>query len=119
MLSDIIQEFCNQYGLKGISLGEAGKLRLSIEGIGDLQFLNQKSKLLVGLSRKVENFYSFSGQKILGQCHFKESNFHPLHAQLNDDMLGLFYLFEENEVTAALLSQALDQLTDAMDKALA
>jgi hypothetical protein len=51
-------------------------------------------------------------------CYFKEPNFHPLHAQLHDEMLGIFYLFEENEVTAAFLSQALDALTDTMDKAL-
>ena len=52
-------------------------------------------------------------------CHYKEPHLHPLHAQINDETLGLFFIFEESEVTAALLSQALDELTDAMDKALA
>lgn len=100
-------------------MDEGGKLRLSIEEIGDLQFLNVKSKLVVGLTRKIENPYLFSAQNILKMCHYKECRFHPLHAQLKDEMLGLFYIFEENEVTAALLSQALDELTDAMDKGLA
>ena len=90
MISEVIKEFCNQYGLKGISMEEGGKLRLSIEGIGGLQFFNQKNKLLMGLTRKIENFYLFSARKILAMCHFKEANFHPLHAQLNDDMLGIF-----------------------------
>ena len=98
---------------------EGGKLRLSIEGIGDLQFLHEKNKLLIGLSRKIENFYLFSARKILAMCHYKEPHLHPLHAQINDETLGLFFIFEESEVTAALLSQALDELTDAMDKALA
>ncbi len=118
MISDVISEFCKQYGLQGVSMEEGGKLRLSIEGIGDLQFLHQKNKLLVGLTRKIENPYLFSAQKVLAMCHYKESHFYPLHAQLNEDVLGLFHLFNENEVTAALLSQALDALTDEMDKAL-
>ncbi len=118
MISEVIKEFCNQYGLKGVSMEEGGKLRLSIEGIGDLQFLHQKNKLLVGLTRKIENYYLFSGRKVLAMCHYKEPHFHPLHAQLNDDMLGIFYLFDENEVTAALLSQALDALTETMDSML-
>ncbi len=104
MISEVIKEFCNQYGLKGVSMEEGGKLRLSIEGIGDLQFL--------------QNYYLFSGRKVLAMCHYKEPHFHPLHAQLNDDMLGIFYLFDENEVTAALLSQALDALTETMDSML-
>ena len=119
MISEVIKEFCNQYGLKGVSMEEGGKLRLSIEGIGELQFLHQKNKLLVGLTRKIENFYLFSAQKILAMCHYKEPHFHALHAQLNNDMLGIFYLFDENEVTTVLLSQALDALTETMDKALA
>ncbi len=118
MISDVIQEFCNQYGLQGVSMGAEGKLRLSIEGIGDLQFLHQKNKLLIGLTRKIENPYLLSGRKILEMCHYKESNLRPLHAQINDEMLGIFYLLEEEEVTAALLSEALDALTDTMDKAL-
>ena len=118
MITDVIQEFCSQYGLKGISLGETGKLRLSIEGTGDLQFFNEKNKLLMGLSKKIENPYSFSARKILGMSHFKEPNFHPLHAQLKDETLGIFYLFQEDEVTSALLCQALDALADIMEKAL-
>ena len=117
MISEVIKEFCNQYGLTGVSMEEGGKLRLSIEGIGDLQFLNEKDKLLIGLSRKIENFYLFSARKILEMCHYKECDFHPLHAQLKDDVLGLFYIFDEREVTAALLSQALDGLTETMDRA--
>jgi len=99
-------------------MGEEGKLRLSIEGVGDLQFFNIKNKLLMGLTRKIENPYLFSARNILGMCHFKENNFHPLHAQVHDEMLGIFYIFEESEVTAAFLSQALDGLTDTMDKML-
>lgn len=118
MISYVVQEFCNQYGLKNVSMVEGGKLRLSIEGVGDLQFFHQKDKLLVGLTSKIENPYLFSAQKILKMCHYTEPHFYPLHAQLHDEILGFFYLFEENEVTVAILSQALDTLTDTMDQAL-
>ena len=118
MLSDIIQEFCKQYGLSGISMEEGGSLRLSIDGIGDLQLIQKNSKLVVGLIRKIENPYLLSGRKILACCHFAKSHLKPLPAQLNDDILTFFTIFEENEVTSALLSQTLDFLTDTMDHVL-
>lgn len=118
MIPEIVQEFCQQHGLQGVSMGEDGKLRLSIEGVGDLQLLYQQESLLVGLSKKIDNPYLLSGRKVLGLCHYTVPQLHPLHAQINDDMLGIFYLFDEHEVTAALLSQALDSLTDTIDQML-
>lgn len=119
MISDTIQEFCRQYGLNGVLLNSEGKLRLTIESIGDLQFFYQNSKLLVGLTRRIENFYAFSARKVLELCHYKELPLHPLHAQLQEELLGLFYIFDEEEVTGALLAQTLDTLTEFMDQALA
>ena len=116
MISDTVKDFCEEHGLKGVSMEEGGTLRLIIDDIGDFQLVHTRSKVVTGLTRKIENSYLLSGRKILGFCHFREPHFRPLHVQLNDDILGIFYIFEENVVTSALLSQSLNALTDAMDK---
>ncbi|MFI0348122.1 MAG: hypothetical protein ACH346_05060 [Chthoniobacterales bacterium] len=116
MISDIVKNFCEEYGLRGLSIEDGGVLRLTIADVGDFQLVQTSGKLLTGLTRKIENFYLLSGRKILGACHFREPHFRPLHAQLKDDTLGIFYVFEESEITVAILSQSIESLTDAMDK---
>lgn len=116
MIPDIVKDFCQEYGLAGVSMEQGGSLRLSIEDIGDFQLVHTHSKLITGLTRPIGNTYLMDGRKILSFCHFKESHLRPLHAQINDDnILGLSYHFDESEVTATLLSQALNSLTDIMD----
>ena len=115
MISEVVQDFCKQYGLTGVSMEEGGSLGLSIESVGDLQLLHKAPKFLMGLNRKVENLYLLDGRKILACCHYRVPHPKPLHAQLRDGTLGLYYIFEEREVDATLLSRALDSLTDTMD----
>lgn len=116
MISDIVQDFTKLYGLSGITMTEGGSLRLTIADIGDLQLVHTRSKLITGLTRVMENSYLLNGQKILSVCHFREHHLRPLHAQLNENTIGIFYIFDENEVTAALLSEALGSLADIMDQ---
>jgi len=116
MISDIIREFCQQYGLSGLSLDERGSLSLSIEDIGDFQLVQKSPKFLTGLHRKVENLYLLDGRKILSHSHFREAHLKPLHVQLHNDTIGLYYIFEEREIDVTVLSRALDSLTDTMDK---
>jgi hypothetical protein len=40
----------------------------------------------------------------------------PLHAQLHDDTLGFYFIFEEKEINPTVLSNALDSLTELMDQ---
>ena len=116
MIPQIIEEFCSQHGLSSLSMQEGGSLKLSIDGIGDFQMIHSGSKFLTGLNRKIENTYLLNGRNILRRCHFRTSNFKPLHAQLRNNVLGLFYLFREEEITASLLSLSLDSLTNTMDE---
>ena len=118
MISSIVQEFCAHCGFSGLSMEEGGSLKLSIEGIGDFQMIHNSPQFLAGLQRKIENPYLLTGKKVLSHCHFKEANLSPLHAQIKDDTLGLFYVFNETELTAALLSTSLDSLVELMDKIL-
>ena len=115
MISDTVQQFCQQYGLAGVTMEEGGHLNLTIDAIGDLQLIHKAPQFLVGLSRKVENVYLINARKILAQAHFRESRIKPLHTQLRDDHLGLYYIFQEQEIDPALLSNALDSLTETMD----
>ena len=118
MLSQTIAEFCRHCGLPGLSMQEGGTLKLSIEGIGNFQMIHSSPKFLTGLQRKIENPYLLTGQKILSHCHFREPHLKPLHAQIRNDVLGLSYIFKEEEITAALLSSALDSLVDIMGRIL-
>lgn len=115
MIAETVQQFCRQYGLSGSSMEEGGSLKLSIADIGDFQLLHRSPYFLTGLSRKVENIYLLDGRRILGECHFKKRYLKALHAQLRDDKLGFYYIFKEREITASLLSMALDSLTEVMD----
>ena len=118
MISSIVQEFCSHYGFSGLSMEDEGRLKLSIEGVGDFEMIHNSPKFLAGLQRKIENPYLLTGEKVLSHCHFKETNVSPVHAQMRNDTLGLFYVFNETDVTASLLSTSLDSLVELMDKIL-
>lgn len=117
MISESVQEFCKQHGLAKTTMAEGGGLRLSITDVGDFQLLHRSPYFLTGLTRKVENLYLLNGRRILGLCHFKRRSLRALHAQLKEDQLGFYFLFGEREITASLLSMALDSLTEVMDQA--
>ncbi|MBX9742682.1 MAG: hypothetical protein K2W99_03990 [Chthoniobacterales bacterium] len=117
MISESVQEFCSHHGLAKTTMTEGGGLKLAIADIGDFQLLHRSPYFLTGLSRKVENLYLLDARRVLGLCHFKRRSLKPLHAQLREDKLGFYYLFGEREITASLLSMALDSLTEAMDAA--
>ncbi|MCF7728903.1 MAG: hypothetical protein K9M81_00895 [Chthoniobacterales bacterium] len=116
MITDIVQQFCQQYGLSGLTMEEGGSINLKIDTIGTLQLVHKEPHFLVGLSKKVENLYLLNARKILACAHFKESRMKPLHAQLRDDILGFYFIFEDKEVNCAILSNALDSLTELMDQ---
>lgn len=116
MISTVVQDFCQQYGLSGATMEEGGSLNLTIDDIGNLQLVHKAPHFLIGLSRKVENLYLVNARKILAHAHFRETNIKPLHTQLHDDQLGLYYIFEEREIDPAVLSKALDSLTEVMDQ---
>jgi type III secretion system chaperone SycN len=116
MIEDAVQKFCQQYGLSGVSMEEGASLNLNIDGIGTLQLVHKAPHFLIGLHKKVENLYLLKARKILAYAHFKEPRIKPLHTQLHNDMLGFYFIFEEQEIDPSVLSNALDALTDLMDQ---
>lgn len=116
MISDVVQQFCQQCGLSGFAMEEGGSLSFTIEDTGTLQLIHQPPFFLVGLSKKVDNLYLINARKILMHAHYRENSMKPLHTQLHEDTLGLHYIFGEREITSAMLSEALDSLTQIMDR---
>ena len=116
MITDAVQQFCQQYGLSSVSMEEGASLNLIIDSIGTLQLDHKAPHFLIGLSKKVENPYLLNARKILARAHFKEPRIKPLHAQLHDDILGFYFIFEEQEIDPSVLSNALDSLTELMNQ---
>lgn len=116
MITDVVLQFCQQYGLSGVTMREGESVNLKIDTIGNLQLVHKTPYLLMGLSKKIENFYLLNARKILSHAHFRESRIKPLHAQLHDDTLGFYFIFEESEINPAVLSNGLDALSELMEQ---
>jgi|GEM_PF-1890282 len=116
MITDVVQQFFQQYGLSGITMREGEKLSLQIDTIGNLQLVHSPPCFLIGLRKKIENIYLLNARKILARAHFREPRLKPLHTQLHDDILGCYFIFEESEINLSILSNGLDALTTVMDQ---
>ncbi|MFZ4115116.1 MAG: hypothetical protein ACOYK6_00155 [Chthoniobacterales bacterium] len=116
MITDVVQQFLQNYGLSGVTMQEGGSLNLKIDTIGALQLVHKAPHFLIGLNKKVENLYLLNARKVLAFAHFREQRIKPLHAQLHEDILGFYYIFGEREIDPSVLSGALDSLTELMDQ---